>query len=64
MLLCSMTDYVRDVCATCVAGNVGFLGFGNDEATDSFHVPKQMLVGLAYAVFISSALCYGAAGPT
>lgn len=40
-------------------GNVGFLGFGKDEATDSFHVPKQMLVGLAYAVFISSALCYG-----
>jgi len=46
---------------TALVGNalkVEFLGFG-DQDPDPFHIPKPMFVGLVYAVFISSALCYG-----
>ena len=39
--------------------NIEFLGFGKGQATANFNVPRPMLIGLAYAVFISSALCYG-----
>ena len=53
--------------ASAVVGHglqLEFLKFGKGEATDSFNVPKQMLIGLAYAVFISSALCYGKSSST